>query len=109
MPDEVLRLERVRKSYDKGNPTENEVLHSIDLVLRRGEFAALIGPSACRSLPGDCPSERSPRCGHPGGNFAGARTFVQVRACVAPRLDVVVELELAPHRWLPLAAGGITL
>ena len=45
MPEEVLRLERVCKSYDKGKPTENEVLHSIDLVLRRGEFAALIGPS----------------------------------------------------------------
>ena len=45
MPDEVLRLERVRKSYDKAKPTENEVLHSIDLVLRKGEFAALIGPS----------------------------------------------------------------
>ena len=45
MPDEVLRLDGVCKSYDKGKPTENEVLHSIDLVLRRGEFAALIGPS----------------------------------------------------------------
>ncbi len=45
MPDEVLRLAQVCKSYDKGKPTENEVLHSIDLVLRQGEFAALIGPS----------------------------------------------------------------
>jgi lipoprotein-releasing system ATP-binding protein len=45
VPDEVLRLDGVRKSYDKGEPTENEVLHGIDLTLRRGEFAALIGPS----------------------------------------------------------------
>jgi lipoprotein-releasing system ATP-binding protein len=45
VPDEVLRLDGVCKSYDKGKPTENEVLHSIDLVLCKGEFAALIGPS----------------------------------------------------------------
>ena len=45
MPDEVLRLAGVCKSYDKGRPTENEVLHSIDLTLRKGEFVALIGPS----------------------------------------------------------------
>ncbi len=45
MPDEVLRLDGVRKSYGKGTATENEVLHGIDLVLRKGEFAALIGPS----------------------------------------------------------------
>ena len=45
MPDEVLRLDGVRKSYGRGTATENEVLHGIDLVLRRGEFAALIGPS----------------------------------------------------------------
>ena len=29
----------------RGTPVENEVLHGIDLVLERGEFAALIGPS----------------------------------------------------------------
>jgi lipoprotein-releasing system ATP-binding protein len=45
VPDEVLRLAGVCKSYDKGRPTENEVLHSIDLTLRKGEFVALIGPS----------------------------------------------------------------
>jgi lipoprotein-releasing system ATP-binding protein len=45
VPDAVLRLEGVRKSYDKGKPTENEVLHGIDITLRHGEFAALIGPS----------------------------------------------------------------
>jgi lipoprotein-releasing system ATP-binding protein len=42
---ETLRLEGVRKSYNIGLPTEMEVLHGIDLVLRHGEFAALIGPS----------------------------------------------------------------
>jgi lipoprotein-releasing system ATP-binding protein len=42
---EVLRLEGVSKSYNLGTPVEVEVLHGIDLVLRRGEFVALIGPS----------------------------------------------------------------
>jgi lipoprotein-releasing system ATP-binding protein len=43
--EEVLRLEGVRKSYDVGAPSEVEVLHGIDLVLKQGEFSALIGPS----------------------------------------------------------------
>ena len=42
---DTLRLEGVRKSYDVGTPFEAEVLHGIDLVLKGGEFAALIGPS----------------------------------------------------------------
>ena len=42
---ETLRLEGVRKSYRIGTPVEIEVLHGIDLVLKEGEFAALIGPS----------------------------------------------------------------
>jgi len=42
---EVLRLEKVCKSYNVGTPVEVEVLHDIDLTLRRGEFVALIGPS----------------------------------------------------------------
>ncbi len=41
----TLRLEGVRKSYGAGTPVETEVLHGIDLMLQRGEFAALIGPS----------------------------------------------------------------
>ncbi|MBK9114132.1 MAG: ABC transporter ATP-binding protein [Betaproteobacteria bacterium] len=40
-----MRLEGVRKSYGIGTPVATEVLHGIDLVLRQGEFAALIGPS----------------------------------------------------------------
>jgi lipoprotein-releasing system ATP-binding protein len=42
---EVLRLEKVCKSYNVGTPVEVEVLHDIDLTLRRGDFVALIGPS----------------------------------------------------------------
>jgi lipoprotein-releasing system ATP-binding protein len=42
---EVLRLRGVRKSFNVGTPLEVEVLHGIDLALRRGEFCALVGPS----------------------------------------------------------------
>jgi lipoprotein-releasing system ATP-binding protein len=42
---EILRLEAVSKSYNVGTPIEVEVLHGIDMALRGGEFAALIGPS----------------------------------------------------------------
>ena len=45
MVDEILKLEQVCKGYNVGLPTEVEVLHDIDLELRRGEFLALIGPS----------------------------------------------------------------
>jgi lipoprotein-releasing system ATP-binding protein len=41
----TLRLEGVRKSYGVDTAVETEVLHGIDLVVERGEFAALIGPS----------------------------------------------------------------
>ena len=43
-PD-VLRLAGISKSYNLGQPNAVEVLHDIDLALRPGEFAALIGPS----------------------------------------------------------------
>jgi len=42
---EVLRLDGIRKAYNVGTPIEVEVLHGIDLVLRGGEFCALMGPS----------------------------------------------------------------
>ena len=45
MADEILRLERVCKSYNVGTPVETEVLHDIDLAMHRGEFLALMGPS----------------------------------------------------------------
>ena len=44
-PDEVLRLDQVRKAFNPGTPLETEVLHGIDLRLCRGELTALIGPS----------------------------------------------------------------
>lgn len=40
----VLSLVGIRKSYGSGE-MESEVLHGLDLTLRAGEFAALIGPS----------------------------------------------------------------
>jgi len=41
----VVQLRQVRKSFNVGEPTEVEVLHGIDLVLRPGEFVAVMGPS----------------------------------------------------------------
>ena len=45
MADEILRLEKVCKAYNIGQPSETEVLHDIDLRLAHGEFLALMGPS----------------------------------------------------------------
>ena len=45
MAEEILRLEKVCKAYNIGQPAETEVLHDIDLKLEHGEFLALIGPS----------------------------------------------------------------
>ena len=41
----IVQLSQVHKSFNVGEPTEVEVLHGIDLVLRAGEFAAVMGPS----------------------------------------------------------------
>ena len=41
----LIELRDVRKSYNVGRPSEAEVLHGIDLQVRRGEFIALMGPS----------------------------------------------------------------
>lgn len=41
----IIELKGVTKSYGIGTPVETEVLHGIDLVINKGEFAALIGPS----------------------------------------------------------------
>jgi len=43
--EEVIRLQKVCKAYNIGQPSEVKVLHDIDLVLRKGEFLALMGPS----------------------------------------------------------------
>jgi lipoprotein-releasing system ATP-binding protein len=48
MPDTVaplIALEALRKTYNAGLPTQQEVLHGIELHIHVGEFAALIGPS----------------------------------------------------------------
>ena len=42
---EVLRLDKLCKSYNIGKPTEVEVLHGLNMQLERHDFAALIGPS----------------------------------------------------------------
>ena len=44
-PSELIALDTVRKSYNLGRPSEVEVLHAINLQVRRGEFIALMGPS----------------------------------------------------------------
>ena len=45
MAEQILRLDGVCKAYNVGTPVETEVLHEIDLVMKRGEFLALMGPS----------------------------------------------------------------
>lgn len=42
---ELVQLSGLRKVYNQGEPNEIEVLHGLDLRVRQGEFAALIGPS----------------------------------------------------------------
>jgi len=43
--DQVLALQGISKAYNVGTEVETEVLHGVDLDLKRGEFCALIGPS----------------------------------------------------------------
>ena len=45
MADQVLALQGISKAYNVGTEVETEVLHGVDLDLKRGEFCALIGPS----------------------------------------------------------------
>lgn len=45
MPNIVLHLQNVRKTYGEGTPVAFEVLHGIDMDVRGGELTALIGPS----------------------------------------------------------------
>jgi lipoprotein-releasing system ATP-binding protein len=44
-PAPVVRLVGIRKAYNVGTPVEVEVLHGLNLVIKRGEFVALTGPS----------------------------------------------------------------
>jgi lipoprotein-releasing system ATP-binding protein len=41
----VVQLRGVNKVYDVGTTIATEVLHGIDLVVRQGEFCAIVGPS----------------------------------------------------------------
>jgi lipoprotein-releasing system ATP-binding protein len=41
----IIDMRDVRKTYNPGTPVALEVLHGIDLAVREGEFACLIGPS----------------------------------------------------------------
>jgi ABC-type antimicrobial peptide transport system, ATPase component len=43
--EEILALDKVCKAYNVGTLVETEVLHDIDLVMRRSEFLAIMGPS----------------------------------------------------------------
>jgi lipoprotein-releasing system ATP-binding protein len=45
LPEPVLRLQAVFRSYNIGPPSQTEVLHAVDMTLHRGEFLALLGPS----------------------------------------------------------------
>jgi len=41
----IIDLRDIRKTYNEGTPVAVEVLHGIDIAVRAGEFACLIGPS----------------------------------------------------------------
>jgi lipoprotein-releasing system ATP-binding protein len=43
--DTVVALRSVYKAFNVGTPIETEVLHGIELTLRKGEFCAVMGPS----------------------------------------------------------------
>jgi lipoprotein-releasing system ATP-binding protein len=40
-----VRLRGVSKAYNLGTAIETEVLHGVDVTVRRGEFCAVVGPS----------------------------------------------------------------
>jgi lipoprotein-releasing system ATP-binding protein len=41
----IIDLSDIHKTYNEGTPVAAEVLHGIDIAVREGEFACLIGPS----------------------------------------------------------------
>lgn len=45
MNQPLVELSDLVKRYNVGQPSEAEILHSLSLQIRQGEFAALIGPS----------------------------------------------------------------
>ena len=46
MSEPILRARGICKDYRDGDRT-HRVLHELDLVVRRGEFVAIMGPSGC--------------------------------------------------------------
>ncbi|MFH0737678.1 MAG: ABC transporter ATP-binding protein [Candidatus Micrarchaeota archaeon] len=45
MKDEVLRLDRIWKSYKMGQGITVDALRGLDLVIKKGEFVSILGPS----------------------------------------------------------------
>ncbi|MEL6516172.1 MAG: ABC transporter ATP-binding protein [Pseudomonadota bacterium] len=45
MSDAALRLAGISKAYNRGKPTEVDVLRGVDLTVARGEVVALVAPS----------------------------------------------------------------
>ena len=45
MSDAALRLAGISKAYNRGKPTEVDVLRGVDLAVARGEVVALVAPS----------------------------------------------------------------
>ena len=45
MADNVIEMKGIKKSFFIGKPNELEVLHGIDLTVKRGEFLAIVGES----------------------------------------------------------------
>ena len=41
----MVQMRGVRKAFNIGQPNQTEVLHGVDLTLKRGEFCAVMGPS----------------------------------------------------------------
>jgi len=41
----IIELAGIRKTYNEGTAVAAEVLHGINITVRAGEFACLIGPS----------------------------------------------------------------
>jgi len=45
MADEIIRMRNIIKRFYIGQPNELEILHGIDLTVKKGEFVAIVGPS----------------------------------------------------------------
>lgn len=45
MADSIIEMRGIRKSFYVGEPNALEILHGIDLSVRRGEFISIVGAS----------------------------------------------------------------